>query len=199
VQADRGERTLQERKQNHPGGEWSSYAYRVTGELAAGSWSDGPCGGAFNRREYAAILAPMQSLLKDRGPLASDRQHLRADSDAQCLPCPSSCHWRLNDEPLLERLFLYVDREVSYDSFLCHGGRIDVRGVGAVHVSGLGVESGPSLTAVNIGARRLITTVCDVILQHANIATAPQAESDARYVPWLELLSGIHGTALASV
>ena len=35
-------------------------------------------------------------------------------------------------QPALERLFYYVDREDSYDSFVKHADRIDILGVGGI-------------------------------------------------------------------
>src|SRR5688500_5469402 len=39
----------------------------------------------------------------------------------------------------LERLFYYVDREDSYESFVRHADRIDVLGVGGYRVDSLGI------------------------------------------------------------
>jgi spore germination protein YaaH len=45
----------------------------------------------------------------------------------------------LQGQPALERLFYYVDREDSYESFVKHADRIDVLGVGGYRVDSLGI------------------------------------------------------------
>ena len=45
----------------------------------------------------------------------------------------------LQAQPPLERLFYYVDREDSYNSFVSHADRIDVLGMGGYRVDSLGI------------------------------------------------------------